>query len=184
MKNLKLIALLFTGMLISLSALTAEDGTTIIGDVEMPEVQHSEAFNQVKKMLGKWEGRQTQYTGNVIDASYEFRLVSGGNTITENLVEDGVEMLTTYSDKDGELVVKHYCALGTQPVFKVANVSNKVLSLEYDDSASDYHPEHHSFVKSMKWTINSDNPSSATLESNIYLDGELTVAKTIMKKVY
>jgi len=184
MKNLKLIAFLLTSMSISFSALSAEESTTIIGDVEMPEVQHSDAFNQVKKMLGKWEGKQTQYTGSVIDTSYEFRLVSGGNTITENLIEDGVEMLTTYSDRDGELVVKHYCALGTQPVFKVANVTNKVLSLEFDDSASDYHPEHHSFVNSMKWTINSDNPSSATLVSGIYIDGELTVAKTKMKKVY
>ena len=44
-------------------------------------------------------------TGAVIDVSYEWKLTSGGNTITETLVEDGVEMLTTYSDDNGELVV-------------------------------------------------------------------------------
>ena len=28
----------------------------------------------------------------------------------ESAVEDGVGMFTTYSDEEGELVVKHYCA--------------------------------------------------------------------------
>ena len=93
-------------------------------------------------------------------------------------------MLTTYSDKDGELVVKHYCALGTEPVFKVTEVTHKVLSVELDKSASDYHPDHHSFVNSMKWTINSDSPSSATLESGIYLDGVLRVAKSKLNKIH
>jgi len=184
MNIFKFVIVLTTSMIVSLPVFSSENDTTIIGDVEMPEVQHSNAFNQVKKMIGKWEGKQTQYTGNVIDVSYNFRSLSGGNTITENLVEDGVEMLTTYSDKDGELVVKHYCALGTEPVFKVTEVTHKVLSVELDKSASDYHPDHHSFVNSMKWTINSDSPSSATLESGIYLDGVLRVAKSKLNKIH
>ena len=91
----------------------------MIGDVTMPAVQSSAAFQQVEKKLGKWEGKMTQgLTGKVIDVSYEWRLTSGGNTITETLVEDGVEMLTTYSDNDGELVVKHYCALGLSQILQ------------------------------------------------------------------
>jgi len=96
--------------LISLEIYSDEPANTVIGDIAMTEANHSEAFNQMKKMLGKWEGKATQYTGNVIDTNSEFRLVSGGNTITEKIVEDGVEMLTTYADKNGELIVKHYCA--------------------------------------------------------------------------
>ena len=47
--------------------------------------------------------------------------------ITERLIEDGVEMLTTYSDdKDGNLVVKHYCALGTQPVLRLIKLLGKI----------------------------------------------------------
>ena len=43
----------------------------------MPEVQNSKAFNQVKKKLGKWEGKMTQgLTGAVYDVSYEFKLTS------------------------------------------------------------------------------------------------------------
>ena len=91
----------------SLPLISSEPVT--IGDVEMGDDVKSKAFEQVKKKLGKWEGTMTQgLTGAVFDVYYEFRLTSGGNTITETLVEDGVEMLTTYSDDDGKLVVKHY----------------------------------------------------------------------------
>ncbi|GIS25045.1 MAG: hypothetical protein CM15mP126_2880 [Gammaproteobacteria bacterium] len=74
-------------------------------------------------------GTLTQHSGNVIEASYNFKLLSNGNTIREDLVEDGVEMFTTYSDKDGVLVIKHYCALGTEPMFKVAKLSNNSIAL-------------------------------------------------------
>ena len=102
------------------------------------------------KKLGKWEGKAQGLTGAVIDVSYEWRLTSGGNTITETLVEDGVEMPTTHSDDNGRLVVKHYCALGTQPVFSVSGVSDTELALALDESANDLHAEHESFVTSMK----------------------------------
>ena len=55
-------------------------------------------------------------------------LTSGGNTITETLIEDGVQMLTTYSDDDGDLVIRHYCGLGTEPVFfSVTKLSSKEM---------------------------------------------------------
>ena len=124
MNIFKVIIVLATSMIISFSAFSAENDITVVGGVEMPEVQNSTAFNHVKKKLGKWEGKLTQgLTGAVYDASYEFELTSGGNTITETVIEDGVQMLTTYSDNDGELVIKHYCVLGTEPIFKVDTLS-------------------------------------------------------------
>ena len=114
----KLYVGVIAGVLAAVSA-HAADEPVVIGEVTMPAVENSAAFKQVEKKLGKWEGKMTQgATGAVIDVSYEWRLTSGGNTITETLVEDGVEMLTTYSDDNGELVVKR-TALGTQPVFNV-----------------------------------------------------------------
>ena len=103
---------------------------TTIGDVDMGEVNNSKAFEQIKKMLGKWEGKLYQQSGAVVDTSSEFKLVSNGNTIVEKLVEDGVEMMTTYSDKDGELVIKHYCALGTEPMFTVDTLSENSIQLK------------------------------------------------------
>ena len=157
--------------------------TVTIGDVEMGDDAKSAAFEQVKKKLGKWEGTMTQgLTGAVFDVSYVFRLTSGGNTITETLVEDGVEMLTTYSDDDGKLVIKHYCGLGTEPIFEVDKLSGQMMSIKLDRSKSDLHAEHESFVTNMKWTINSKD--SMSFENTVMLDGEPTTNKANLKRVY
>ena len=179
----KICVSLIAGVMFAMSA-QAADEPVVIGDVTMPAVQSSAAFQQVEKKLGKWEGKMTQgLTGKVIDVSYEWRLTSGGNTITETLVEDGVEMLTTYSDNDGELVVKHYCALGTQPVFSVSSVSDTELALALDESANNLHAEHESFVTSMKWTMQGDDGDSMLFTNTIMLNGELTENSALLKKV-
>ena len=178
----KLYLSLMVCLMVAVSA-HAADEPVVIGEVTMPAVQSSAAFKQVQKKLGKWEGKMTQgLTGAVIDVSYEWRLTSGGNTITETLVEDGVEMLTTYSDDNGELVVKHYCALGTQPVFSVSSVSDTELALALDESANDLHAEHESFVTSMKWTMQNDN-DSMLFTNTVMLNGELTENSALLTKV-
>ncbi len=172
---------MFLSLLLSLSVF-AED-TVKIGDVEMASDKKSAAFEQVRKKLGKWEGTMVQgLNGAVIDVSYEFALTSGGNTITETLVEDGVQMLTTYSDDDGKLVVRHYCGLGTEPVFEVDQLSSKSMSIKLDKSKADLHSEHESFVTNMKWTMNSDN--SVTFENIVMLDGESTKNVAQINRVY
>ena len=159
-----------------LSLPVSADETVKIGDVEMASDKKSAAFEQVRKKLGKWEGTMVQgLNGAVIDVSYEFALTSGGNTITETLVEDGVQMLTTYSDDDGKLVVRHYCGLGTEPIFEVDQLSAKILSIKLDNSKTDLHSEHESFVTNMKWTMNSQD--SMSFENTVMLDGEPTTNK-------
>ena len=180
MKN-KIITILIS-LIFSIS-ISANESPAVIGGVEMASGEKSAAFEQVRKKLGKWEGTMTQgATGAVFDVSYEFKLTSGGNTITETLIEDGVEMLTTYSDDNGELVVRHYCGLGTEPVFAVSNLSDKAMSIKLDNSKADLHAEHESFVTGMKWTMNSQN--SITFENTVMLDGELTKNKAQIKRVY
>ena len=171
----------FLSLLLSLSVFA--DETVKIGDVEMASDKKSAAFEQVRKKLGKWEGTMVQgLNGAVIDVSYEFALTSGGNTITETLVEDGVQMLTTYSDDDGKLVVRHYCCLGTEPVFEVDQLSSKSMSIKLDKSKADLHAEHESFVTNMKWTMNSDD--SVTFENIVMLDGESTKNVAQINRVY
>ena len=178
----KLHVSLMAGVLVA-SSVHAADEPVVIGEVTMPAVESSVAFKQVEKKLGKWEGKMTQgATGAVIDVSYEWRLTSGGNTITETLVEDGVEMLTTYSDDNGELVVKHYCALGTQPVFSVSSVSDTELALALDKSANDLHAEHESFVTSMKWTMQDDD-GSMLFTNTVMLNGELTENSALLTRI-
>ena len=168
-------------LLFSLSIIA--DDAVKIGDVEMASDKKSAAFEQVKKKLGKWKGTMVQgLNGAVIDVSYEFALTSGGNTITETLLEDGVQMLTTYSDDDGELVVRHYCGLGTEPVFEVDELTTQTMSIKLDRSKADLHAEHESFVTNMKWVMNSNN--SVTFENIVMLDGEPTKNIAQLKRVY
>ena len=172
---------LFTVLLFSWTIYANE--TVSIGNVEMANEKKSKAFEQVRKKIGKWEGTMVQgIDGNVIDVSYEFALTSGGNTITETLIEDGVQMLTTYSDDDGDLVVRHYCGLGTEPVFKVTKLTSKDMIISLDKSKVDLHAEHESFVTGMKWTMNNDN--SITFENTVMLDGSLTTNVAQLKRVY
>ena len=183
---MKKISLLVTVSMILLIArsIFASDAPVIIGGVEMPQVETSVAFEQMKKKLGKWEGQLMQgLTGDVIDVSYEWTLVSGGNTIMESVVEDGVGMFTTYSDEEGELVVKHYCALGTEPVLSVSEATNQVVALSFDESRSPLMGESHDFVNSMKWTMDASDANSMIYEYTVYLDGELSSNTAKLKKL-
>ena len=178
--KLKLITWIFS---IFFSLTIFADDSYKIGDVEMASDTKSEAFEQVKKKLGKWEGTMVQgLNGAIIDVSYVFALTSGGNTITETLVEDGVQMLTTYSDDDGELVIRHYCGLGTEPVFKVKTLSASTMSFELDKGKADLHADHESFVTGMKWIMNDVN--SITFENTVMLDGSLTTNIAELQRVY
>ena len=172
---------LITALLVSLNIFT--DETVSIGSVEMANEKKSKAFEQVRKKIGKWEGKMVQgIDGNIIDVSYVFALTSGGNTITETLIEDGVQMLTTYSDDDGDLVIKHYCGLGTEPIFEVQSLSADTMMIKLDKSKVDLHSEHESFVTGMKWVMN--NNDSITFQNTVMLDGSPTTNVAEIKRVY
>ena len=154
-----------------------------LGTVALPDVDTGDAFNQVKKMLGTWKGELTQASGNVVEQYSEFYLVSGGNTIYERIIEDGVEMHTTYTNVDGELLVRHYCALGTQPEFEVESSTDKKLSVKLA-STVDYHPDHNSFVNSMAWTIDDENSDKVIVDSSVYVNGEQQVQQAVIERIH
>ena len=170
-------------ILFNVQTAIAADAPVIIGGVEMPAVESSAAFDQIKKKLGNWEGQLTQsLPGDVCDVSYEWTLVSGGSTIMESVVEDGVGMFTTYSDEEGELVVKHYCALGTEPVLSVSEATDRVVALSFNGSRSPLMSDSHDFVNSMRWTMDASDSDSMVYEYTVYLNGELTSNRAELKR--
>ena len=177
---MKFINTLILSVLISTISTNTNAKETYIGDVSMGAVEHSAAFTQMKRMLGEWKGKLYQQSGAVVDTYSNFRLVSNGNSIVETLIEDGVEMFTTYSDKDGKLVIKHYCALGTEPMFTVASMDKNSIQLKSDPSPG-YHPKHHNFVKTMGWTFN--NEDDVRVDATLHLDGELQVQHSMIKRL-
>ena len=156
-----------------ISTATAQEQGSI-GVVEMPAVNNSAAFKEVKKRLGRWEGMMRQsISDRDIPVSYELKLTSGGNTIVETLVEDGIEMLTTYTDKGGELVVTHYCSLGTEPIFKVAEMSDGMLTIQLDEKANNFHTGHDSYVTEMKWVFDANDPNLLVNTAKVLIEGEV-----------
>ena len=183
MKLFKHVFVMTVGIMFLYSSINAQEAT-IIGDVEMPAIESSDAFNKMRNKLGKWKGEMTQgLTGETFNVSYEWRITSGGNTITETIIEDGVEMLTTYNDDNGQLVVKHYCALGTEPVFMVTQATDNVIAISFDESRSDLQADHHNFVESMKWTTDSTNSNVMVFENVIIQDGERSNNRAVLSKL-
>jgi uncharacterized protein YeaC (DUF1315 family) len=72
--------------------------------------------------------------------------------------------------------------LGTEPVFKVENLTSKGMSIILYKSKADLHAEHESFVTNMKWVMNSKD--SITFENIVMLDGEPTNNVAQLKRVY
>ena len=60
MSKIKITMISLFAIALPFTTLTADVEKTVIGGVEMPEVQNSDAFKQIKKKLGKWEGKMTQ----------------------------------------------------------------------------------------------------------------------------
>ena len=75
------------------------------------------AFDAIKSLEGTWEGTLVLSDGREMPTSNEFKVVSGGNTVVETLIEGDVEMATTYTMEGGSMLTKHYCVLGTEPTF-------------------------------------------------------------------
>ena len=81
-KNTKTFISLIAIAITYLSSVSVAQEQGSIGVVEMPAVNNSAAFKEVKKRLGRWEGMMRQsISDRDIPVSYELKLTSGGNTI-------------------------------------------------------------------------------------------------------
>ena len=61
-------------------------------------------------------------------------------------------------------------------------LSKKIIAIKLDQSKSNLHAEHESFVTDMKWTMNSKD--SMTFENTVMLDGEPTDNTAILERVF
>ena len=73
------------------------------------------AFEQLKSLAGTWRGHSDCQGAKT--AKVEYRVISGGSTVMETLNPGTkMEMVSMYHlDREGELVMTHYCSAGNQP---------------------------------------------------------------------
>ena len=111
--------------------------TTIFGQegslqAELPVIKTSKAFKQLQQIVGKWKGKMKQSDGKIIDVETEYKVIANGSAISQILIEDGLEMITIFNDRNGTLGATHYCVLGNQPTLVLSNSTKTSLSFDFD----------------------------------------------------
>ncbi|MCP4890663.1 hypothetical protein N9D23_12320 [Rubripirellula sp.] len=148
-----------------------------------PEIKTSPAFNKLKQLIGDWKGKMTRSTGEVIELELNYKLTSNNSVIMETAIEDGVEMITTYRDRFGKLTATHYCALGNQPMFNLATMTDTTLDFEFDPQCGLKEGEH-KYVKD--WKVIHD-PNTADVLTTEYVvineDKSLEDSAATLKRV-
>lgn len=129
----------------------------------------SAEFEQLKSLAGTWSGTGVMH-GKEEQVSVIYETSAGGSVVIErSFPGTPAEMITIYSEKDGQIVMTHYCMLKNQPELALKNSSDGVL--EFDliggsnmDASKDMH------MHSLKLTIKDDD--TIVQQWTPYMSGE------------
>jgi hypothetical protein len=118
--------LLFIAPLVALAACQSTP-TRHAASAAMPPYQGSAAFERMKSLVGKWEA-DSPTMGKM---KTEFRLIAGDSVVEERFAEGTpMEMLSTYHDVNGQLMMTHYCMLRNQPRMKLTKSTADSLTFD------------------------------------------------------
>ena len=89
------------------------------------------AFEQLKSLAGLWEGTMEAPASG--PASIEFEVTSNGRAVLERQFGGtSHEMITVYSLAYDRLQANHFCAMGNQPAYKLADsASPRDIRMEF-----------------------------------------------------
>ncbi|NJM36418.1 MAG: DUF1579 domain-containing protein [Akkermansiaceae bacterium] len=95
---------------------------------EMPPYRGSAAFERMKSLTGKWSA-VSPIMGKM---HTEFRVIAGGSVVEERFAYGTpMEMLSTYYDVNGKLMMTHYCMLRNQPRMKLTKSTADSLTFDF-----------------------------------------------------
>ena len=89
------------------------------------------AFEQIKSLVGEWEGTETGKKDFKVHAVY--KLTSGGSAVVETLFPGTDHEMVSMIHADGPaLLLTHYCMLGNQPHMKaVPKAGDNKIAFEF-----------------------------------------------------
>lgn len=113
----------------------------------------SKEFEQIKSLTGTWNGTGVMH-GKEEPVSIVYDTTAGGSVVIETLFPDTPqEMVSVYYEKDGKLMMTHFCMLKNQP--ELALMKSEDGKLKFDltggtnmDASKDMHM--HSLVFTFK----------------------------------
>ncbi len=96
----------------------------------------SKAFEQLKRLLGSWEGMMEMGQGPM-KITAEYRLTSGGSAIVETTFKGAPhEMISVYHDNHkGKLSMTHYWMLHNQPTMILKSSKKNELKMDISKDA-------------------------------------------------
>ena len=113
-----------TLLLITLTALTA-----IAGELTKPYTGSAE-FEKLKTLAGNWQAKVDMGQGPMT-VTTNYRVIAGGSAVEERMFPDTPkEMVTLYHEKEGKVVLTHYCMLCNRPTMTL--VKSDANSLTFD----------------------------------------------------
>jgi hypothetical protein len=99
---------------------------------EMPAPKIAPEFEQLKGLVGTWEGKTTM-GGKEENVKVTYELTSGGTALVEKLGPGTPhEMVSVYSTRNNKVAMTHYCAIGNQPEMKLKKAGAGTFTFELD----------------------------------------------------
>ena len=103
--------------------------TTTAGEPSKPYTGSAE-FEKMKTLAGDWQARADMGQGPMT-VTTQYRVIAGGSAIEEPMFANTPkEMVTLYHEKDGRLVLTHYCMLCNRPSMTLVKSDAKSLTFD------------------------------------------------------
>ncbi len=120
-----------TLLLLTLSILSCAL-TTFAGELPTKPYSGSPAFEKLKTLAGSWKASVDMGQGPM-NVNTQYRVIAGGSAVEERMFPDTPkEMVTLYHEKDGKLVLTHYCMLCNRPSMTLVKSDDKSLTFDLD----------------------------------------------------
>ena len=100
---------------------------------EHPPYKGGPAFEMIKGLQGNWEGTVKE-DGAKEDqkASVNYRITSNGSAVVETIfMGTPMEMTSIYFEKDGKLMMTHYCSIGNRPTLALKKETKDSLTFDF-----------------------------------------------------
>lgn len=115
-------------LLITLSLLSCAL-TTTAGEPPKPYTGSAE-FEKLKTLAGDWQATADMGQGTMT-VTTQYRVIAGGSALEERMFANTPkEMVTLYHEKDGKLVLTHYCTLCNRPSMTLVKSDDKSLTFD------------------------------------------------------
>lgn len=147
-------------------ALAFAASVVVPADAQMEPYKGSAEFEQLKSLIGVWEGEmpmkgkgdgEQSEEMQMMKMTVEYRLTAGGSAIQETVFRGSpMEMVSMYHDRGGRLSMTHYCMLGNQPRMDLESSGEDKLIFAFS-KANDLDPSTDMHMHSMVLSFVDEN---------------------------